>query len=418
MKNFFRLLITLSVVIPQQLSAQKYIISAKQKWVDTQLDLKKFQRFSAGSIGYWTNGGGNPQQVSASGFPGVFISSALAPALPLGALIGKVNDVVFLIGEDFQGTSPADGRLLLSMNDDDFSDNDGQVKVSLEIKPVLEVKLNEGVNSTAFISAEEISNWTKVFFSGGKVQLSQTTDGNALFIPADNGTSMSYVSFGSTLNAFGIGDFSVKLPEFEFTFDDVENSGGFATHGTYLLTHSLFFVDRFRFLLNNVHSIFDNDLSINCAKNEILLDILLHAPDPAIRGEGHGYHPLIGLIPIPLGWEDGLCPDFKIDDMKVRVHLVPFVDEQQTIHFRDAEVEVEAKLELSILDFLPQVEDVKKKVTNELDLRLTEELRKPSAKKALETGFLGNLTQLAGKPQATVTNISVDENGISLNIKY
>ena len=136
-KNF---LYCFPIIITQMMTcnkaiAQDYIISAKQKWVNTGIDLNKGQKFSVSSRGSWTNGGANPQLVGPSGWPTVLLNSTLAPNLPLSSLIGRVDNSAFLIGEDYTGASPVDGRLYFSMNDDDFTDNDGQLKVSVTVKP-------------------------------------------------------------------------------------------------------------------------------------------------------------------------------------------------------------------------------------------------------------------------------------------
>jgi Papain family cysteine protease len=110
---------------------KNYIISAAQKWIDTGIDLKQGEKVEISSRGSWSNGGSNPQQVGPTGFAGVLIGSTLAPNLPLASLIAMVNNSTFLVGELYSNASPVSGRLFLSMNDDDFSDNKGQLRVSV-----------------------------------------------------------------------------------------------------------------------------------------------------------------------------------------------------------------------------------------------------------------------------------------------
>lgn len=395
---------------------QNYIISAKQKWVDTQIDLKQGQKISISSRGEWSNGGGNPQQTGPAGFAGLFLNSTLAPNLPLSALIGKINNSTFLIGEAFTGMTPTDGRLFLSMNDDDFSDNNGQLKVSVEAKPWVIMTASEFIRPTFFnISESQFKTWFQVFFSGGKVQLSQTGEGTPLTITSGgvSKNAMSYVAFGPTLNGFGVSDISVDLPKQEFSLDNIKNSGGFSVFGQYLLTHGLLFVDRFRFQVNNVHAVFDNDLEVSLRQNEFLLQLTLHAPDPAIRGEGNGYHPLFGLIPVPLGWQDGLCPDIAFDNLKIAIHLVPFIDSDQKLHFRDPTVTIEsATLSISVLDWLSLADNIKNKAVESFRNSLEKELKKDKAKKGMETGVFSILPILTGHPNDKLTSIDVQNGSI------
>lgn len=418
-RTVFAVLLLTITLLCDCVYAQNFIVSAKQQWLDTGIDLKEGQKFTISSRGLWTNGGANPQQVRPTGWPGVFISSTLAPSLPLSSLIGRVGTMPFLIGEEYKGTSTMNGRLYLSMNDNDFADNDGQLKVSVTVKPWVMIIATEYVRSKFFvISPEKIRTWMEVFFSGGRAQLSQTSAGiermiSSLGMPPVK--SMSYLSFGPILNGFGINDFAVDLPRKEFTLDDIKNSGGFSVFGQYLLTHGLFFVDRFRFLINNIYAEFDNDLAVSFGNNEILLHINLHAPNPAILGEGNGYHPLFGIIPIPLGWRDGLCPDIAMENMELTIHLIPFIDDNKKLRLKDPLVDFTAKPTLSVLDWLPLAEDIKRPMLEKFRVSLENELRKDKAKKGLETGILGIFPILTGNPNEKLNGISIDQNGILLS---
>jgi len=420
--HFFLFIIIFLIMSNIPVSAQDYIISATQKWVDVKIELKQGQKVTISSRGEWTNGGLNPKQVGPTGFSGVFLNSTIAPQIPLGALVGRVNNAPpFLIGESVTYISPTDGSLFLSMNDDDFSDNKGLLRVSVEVKPWVLMAAKDFVKSKFFVLTEEqIRTWMGVIFSGGRVQLSQTEAGTPATITTGgiSKKSMSYVKFGPFLNGSGIDDISVDLPIKEFTLDNIKNSGGFSVFGQYLLTHGLLFVDRFRFLVNNMHAVFDNDMEFSIEKNEILLQLTLHAPDPAIRGEGNGYHPLLGLIPIPLGWKDGLCPDIAIDKLKIAIHLVPFLDGQNTLHLSDPTVSItEAKLSISVLDWLPLAEQIKNDAMENFRNNFENELRKNKAKKGLEAGVLSVFPILTGNPNNDISSIDLNKGAITIFYK-
>ncbi len=417
--RFFLFIIILLIMNNISVSAQGFIISAAQKWVDVKIELKQGQKVTISSRGEWTNGGGNPQQVGSAGFPGIFLNSTIAPKIPLSALIGRVNNAPpFLIGESVTYTSPSDGFLFLSMNDDDFSDNKGQMKVSVDVKPWVIIMVKDYIKPKFFVLTEEqIRTWMQIFFSGGRVQLSQTEAGTPITITTGGVSKrhMSFVSFGSLLNGFGIDDIPIDLPIKEFTLDNIRNSGGFSVFGQYLLTHGLLFVDKFRFLVNNIHAIFDNDLEFSIEKNEILLQLNLHASDPAIRGEGNGYHPLFGLIPIPLGWRDGLCPDIAIDKLKIAIHLSPFLDENNKLHLNDPTVSiVEGELSISVLDWLPLAEEIKNNAMENFRSNLEKELRKDKAKKGLESGILSLFPILTGNTNDNISSIDLNKGSITV----
>ena len=54
------------------------------------------------------------------------------PTAPQHSLIGKVGSWIFFVGSGFSGNSKASGTLQLGMNDDDFRDNSGSLKVTIK----------------------------------------------------------------------------------------------------------------------------------------------------------------------------------------------------------------------------------------------------------------------------------------------
>jgi hypothetical protein len=110
-------------------------VDANQAWVDTGVDVARGDRvvFSArGDImiapGASAGVGGTPAVRSAR-YP---LAGALA-----GALIGRVgNGAPFLIGSNTSPIAmPADGRLMVGINDDNFADNTGSFSVKVDRQP-------------------------------------------------------------------------------------------------------------------------------------------------------------------------------------------------------------------------------------------------------------------------------------------
>jgi hypothetical protein len=106
-------------------------VDANQAWVDSGVNVARGDRVAfnaSGDImvapGSSAGVGGTPALRS----PGYPVPNAMA-----GALIGKVgNSAPFLIGSSTQPIEmPADGRLMLGVNDDGFGDNTGSFSVTI-----------------------------------------------------------------------------------------------------------------------------------------------------------------------------------------------------------------------------------------------------------------------------------------------
>jgi len=416
-------LLTLIILIGGATSAtaQTYFVSAKQQWVETPINLDKGEQFEAAARGTWTNGGATPQWVGPQGWPSVHIGSALAPGLPLSSLIAKVDNEIFLIGDKFSGKSPAAGRLFLAMNDDDFADNDGIMQVILTIHKIVVIPPGGfPKEDIAFIAPGKFLPLMQSFLSDGKMQLSQTSEGVSLSIRSPGGgvvNSMSYFSFGTTLNGFGANDINILLPNNEWSPEQIKNAGGGLIFAQFLATSGAVFCDRFRFLLNNIHGFFGPDLSISLGNNEILLNLSLHSPSSTFRGEGNGFTSLPFGVPIPLGWEDGLCPDVAIKDLGLTIHLVPTVGADGTFHFNDPSVEVRGTPALTSIQGLTFADQVKDKPMQRVKQILENAFRQPQTKKGLESGFFSVFSLISGRQNKNLSSITIDKTGILLNFK-
>jgi len=108
-------------------------VSANQAWNDTGLDVRKGDRVAFRTTGQ-VNFGPNPGQTASPDGNDQFRKATYPVAsMPVGALIGKVGtSAPFPIGSNAQPiTMPADGRLMLGVNDDEIGDNSGFFTVTV-----------------------------------------------------------------------------------------------------------------------------------------------------------------------------------------------------------------------------------------------------------------------------------------------
>lgn len=274
-----------------------------------------------------------------------------------------------------------------------------------------------------FIPASVITEQLKNALGGGQVQISQTSSGQPLAFTLPDGTvkqSMSYIQFGFLLQAVGIANIDLKMTEEKsFSMDQMvgKNSGGGTMYLQFIITQNLLYVEKLRFFVNNIHANLDNDLEVSLAKDDIILSITLHAPDPCIKGEGFGYYPIFGLIPVPLNWQDGLCPDLALDRGKVTLHLSPFVTDEGVLKLNPPSSMVEADLSISPGILNQYIKDAKNKMISNFQGTINNELGKDKVKKGLEKGLFSVLLQLAKRKNENITCMTVNERGITISFK-
>ncbi len=106
-------------------------VPANVEWCDTGINVRRGQRIAIGAQGRW-NYRGEP----AFGPDGARerLDTTLFPRAPLAALIGRVGDQVFLVGQGGQSQAASEGRLFLSINDvsGTFGDNSGFMDVYVQ----------------------------------------------------------------------------------------------------------------------------------------------------------------------------------------------------------------------------------------------------------------------------------------------
>jgi hypothetical protein len=118
------------------------VVEATTEWMDSGFDVRSGAAYlvSITATGAWTNAAGSPM-VGPAGYGSLVLPNAIAPDLPFGSLIGRVNGKVFEIGAKLAKRPPDSGRLFLAMNDvpRTYGDNSGRLTV------VISQRLNPAV---------------------------------------------------------------------------------------------------------------------------------------------------------------------------------------------------------------------------------------------------------------------------------
>src|SRR5260221_405999 len=102
-------------------------VPARWEWADTGITVRKGDLLTFSATGEIAFGRKSTQVASPDGTPVPKRDSYPVPAMPVGGLIGKVGHAdPFPIGSNTNAIRmPADGRLLLGVNDNHRSDNSG-----------------------------------------------------------------------------------------------------------------------------------------------------------------------------------------------------------------------------------------------------------------------------------------------------
>lgn len=110
-------------------------VPAQAEWCDTGVEVREGQTifFRVGE-GRWSNAA--PPAPSYGPEGGGVLQGTWIENVPLGALIGRVNGATFLIGSKSSVVSPANGHLMLAMNDvrGTYNDNRGLLDVFIAVR--------------------------------------------------------------------------------------------------------------------------------------------------------------------------------------------------------------------------------------------------------------------------------------------
>ncbi len=109
-------------------------VYADEAWTDTGIDIRAGDRLSIEAVsGEWSPwAGGSYDALGSGGDPRCDCNVLLGASH--AALIGRIGDGrPFLVGDDFLGASGEAGRLFLGINDTRLEDNDGSIRVRVEV---------------------------------------------------------------------------------------------------------------------------------------------------------------------------------------------------------------------------------------------------------------------------------------------
>lgn len=113
-------------------AGRSVVVDARERWVDTGIDVRVGDRISFQADGRVTLSGNNSDTAGPGGTARRAPSAPL-PDQPAGALIARIdNSPPILIGARQIMTANADGRLYLSVNDDHLPDNSGEFSVTIQ----------------------------------------------------------------------------------------------------------------------------------------------------------------------------------------------------------------------------------------------------------------------------------------------
>src|SRR6185436_4400605 len=122
-------------VLGRPSDARTVMVSARQAWTDTGIDVRVGDRISVTPSGMIRYTPSQNDRVDPSGGSNHATAAAPRPDLPIGALIGRIaNGEPFLIGRGLEAMRiTMNGRLTLGTNDDVLSDNDGQFRAVVSV---------------------------------------------------------------------------------------------------------------------------------------------------------------------------------------------------------------------------------------------------------------------------------------------
>ena len=125
-------------------------VPANVEWTDTGLYVAQGDRLRIIGEGAWSNVRENPQYKGPEGWGSGVPSEH---GLPLSALIARIGDGYFLVGDGFGGPAPATGMLFVGMNDSagTHGDNLGEIKVSILVMPARMPELRERTSAEATV---------------------------------------------------------------------------------------------------------------------------------------------------------------------------------------------------------------------------------------------------------------------------
>lgn len=261
-----------------------------------------------------------------------------------------------------------------------------------------------------FFSPDNLKYALTTAFLYSRIQLSQTGVGQPLDIKLPDGSmirAMSYIEFGPFLKMRNVNDEAFDLPIFEQGVGDWAALIG-------VLSHGIAFADRLRFKINNLNtSIEFGTLNVDMSTDSINFRLDLQSANPTIVGEANAYSYLpFGVIPIPLGWRDELCPDINMTNMHLTVQLVMAVIDDQ-LSYNDVRVVLEAAIDGGpVGNAIEPVVDFKQKVKSSFESQVRNIFLANDIRRYLSEAFMQMVAGQAKTKVFFVTSVRLDQSGM------
>jgi hypothetical protein len=181
-----------------------------------------------------------------------------------------------------------------------------------------------------------------------------------------------------------------------------------------IMSHGIAFADRLRFKLNNLNtSIEFGTLNVDTSTDSINLSLDLHSANPTIVGEANAYSFLpFGVIPIPLGWRDELCPDINMTNMRLIVQLVMAVVEDQ-LSYNDVRVVLDATIDGGAVgNAVTPVVDFRQKIKSSFESQVRSLFISNQIRPFLSEAFMQMVRGQAKSKVFFVTSVRLDQSGM------
>jgi hypothetical protein len=113
----------------------RIIVDARERWVDTGVTVQRGDVLTFDANGtVQLSIDGDDVAGPAGAHSGRRAPQAPLPANLAGALVGRIGNTEFAIGNQPSMTAPASGRLFFGVNDDHLADNEGQFEVFVSVR--------------------------------------------------------------------------------------------------------------------------------------------------------------------------------------------------------------------------------------------------------------------------------------------
>jgi hypothetical protein len=252
-----------------------------------------------------------------------------------------------------------------------------------------------------------IKSTLPLYLFGTRIQISQTGNG----IPLPGSGAMSYIDFAPGTNDMGVVDRAFDVPVTERGLSQVAMAAIGAMSG------GLFSAYAVRFKVNDLNAELNYQNFVPFLGDGVFgLDLYLESESPTVKCEANTLSMLPFGFPIPVGWRDDTCPDAQFQNTVLHVSLVPGVDAKGQIVINDAQVVLDANIDVSPIEFLDDYIHLKQELRDGFANQLRDKFLEPEFRAFFAGIIKGLLEQKRGRPLGTVYSVWVDPQGINADV--